>query len=127
MAKGNVRVLKDPEPQVFFLQYGASTLDFELRIFVNSLTDRLYAADEINVEIAARFQEHGVEIAFNQLDVRLHDAKGGPIEWGAPAVRERQADRQDDSDKTRTSQAEGSPRRGKQDRGTLDDGPEDEG
>ena len=126
-AKGNARVLKDPEPQVFFLQYGASTLDFELRIFVNSLTDRLYAADEINVEIAARFQEHGVEIAFNQLDVRLHDAKGGPIEWGAPAVRERQADRQDDSDKTRTSRAEGSPRRGKQDRGTLDDGPEDEG
>ncbi|WP_458527441.1 mechanosensitive ion channel domain-containing protein, partial [Onishia taeanensis] len=83
-AKANERVLKDPEPQVFFLQYGDSSLVFELRIFVNSLLDRLYAADEINVDIASRFKEHGVDIAFNQLDVRLHDATGGPINWESP-------------------------------------------
>ncbi len=105
-AKDNERVLKDPEPQVFFLQYGASTLDFELRIFVNSLIDRLYAADEINVEVASRFQEHGVEIAFNQLDVRLHDAKGGPIEWGAPPARAAQTDKQDDNENTRGARVE---------------------
>ncbi|MGB8711916.1 MAG: mechanosensitive ion channel domain-containing protein, partial [Onishia taeanensis] len=121
-AKGNARVLKDPEPQVFFLQYGASTLDFELRIFVNSLIDRLYAADEINVEIASRFHEHGVEIAFNQLDVRLHDAKGGPIEWGAPPVREAQADKRDGNEGAPANRADGKRQGDRTDSGKADDG-----
>lgn len=75
-ADENARVLRDPEPQVFFLSYGASTLDFELRIFVNSLVDRLHAADEINGRVDALFREHGVDIAFNQLEVRLHRRDG---------------------------------------------------
>nr|WP_192037168.1 mechanosensitive channel MscK [Halomonas sp. YLGW01] len=95
-AKANARVLTDPEPQVFFLKYGASSLEFELRIFVNSLLDRLHAADEINVDIASRFEAHGVEIAFNQLDVRLHDATGGPLDWAArPPARQARGGKKD--------------------------------
>ncbi|SDO27479.1 MULTISPECIES: mechanosensitive channel MscK [Halomonas] len=76
-ASENARVLADPEPQVFFMSYGASTLDFELRIFVNSLGDRLFATDELNCRVGELFAEHGIEIAFNQLDVRLHRASDG--------------------------------------------------
>ncbi|WP_231566366.1 mechanosensitive channel MscK [Litchfieldella xinjiangensis] len=79
-AKENARVLADPEPQVFFMNYGASTLNFELRIFVNALTDRLFATDEVNTRIDALFREHGVEIAFNQLDVWLHSAQGQAVQ-----------------------------------------------
>ncbi|WP_343232817.1 MULTISPECIES: mechanosensitive channel MscK [unclassified Modicisalibacter] len=75
-ADENPRVLADPEPQVFFMAYGASTLDFELRIFVNTLGDRLLATDEINGRVGELFAEHGIEIAFNQLDVWLHRADG---------------------------------------------------
>ncbi|MFY0991975.1 mechanosensitive channel MscK [Halomonas sp. C05BenzN] len=75
-ADENPRVLADPEPQVFFMDYGESTLNFELRIFVNSLGDRLFATDEINCRVGELFAEHEVDIAFNQLDVWLHRPGG---------------------------------------------------
>ncbi|MFP4137891.1 MAG: mechanosensitive channel MscK [Halomonas sp.] len=75
-ADENARVLADPEPQVFFMSYGDSTLDFELRIFVNGLGDRLFATDEINCRVGELFDAHGIDIAFNQLDVWLHRADG---------------------------------------------------
>jgi len=75
-ADENARVLADPEPQVFFMDYGDSTLNFELRIFVNALGDRLYATDEINCRVGELFGEHDVDIAFNQLDVWLHRPGG---------------------------------------------------
>ncbi|MDI5987062.1 mechanosensitive channel MscK [Halomonas sp. M4R5S39] len=75
-ADENPRVLADPEPQVFFMAYGESTLTFELRIFVNSLGDRLFATDEINCRVGELFADHEVDIAFNQLDVWLHRTDG---------------------------------------------------
>ncbi len=71
-ADENPRVMADPEPQVFFMDYGDSTLNFELRIFVNALGDRLYATDEINCRVGELFDEHDIDIAFNQLEVWLH-------------------------------------------------------
>ncbi|HIX61867.1 MAG TPA: mechanosensitive channel MscK, partial [Candidatus Halomonas stercoripullorum] len=66
-AEENERVLNDPEPQVFFMSYGDGTLNFELRIFVNSLGDRLFATDELNCRVGALFEENGIDIAFDQL------------------------------------------------------------
>lgn len=76
VADDNKRVLKDPEPQVFCTSYGATAFNFELRIFVNDLLDRLYAADEINRRLDVLFREHGIRVAFNQMDVWLHDSDG---------------------------------------------------
>ena len=75
-AEENPRVLGDPEPQVFFMNYGESTLNFELRVFVNALGDRLFATDELNCRVGALFAEHGINIGFDQLDVWLHRADG---------------------------------------------------
>ncbi len=75
-ANENERVLGDPEPQVFFMDYGESTLNFELRVFVNALGDRLYATDEINCRVGTLFAENDINIAFNQLDVWLHQPGG---------------------------------------------------
>ena len=50
------RVLDDPEPQVFCLSYGPHSLNFELRIFVNDLLDRLFAADEVNCRVDELFR-----------------------------------------------------------------------
>nr|WP_284892709.1 mechanosensitive channel MscK [Cobetia amphilecti] len=75
-AQENRRVLKDPEPLVFCLTYNQDNFGFELRIYVNDLTDRLYATDEINRWVDARFREHGLKVAFQQMDVWLHRDDG---------------------------------------------------
>lgn len=63
------RVLKDPEPVVFFLSFGASTLDHELRLYVGKLSDRNPTIDLVNRRIDELFAQHNIEIAFNQMDV----------------------------------------------------------
>ncbi|MFN3714520.1 MAG: mechanosensitive channel MscK [Alcanivoracaceae bacterium] len=75
-ANENARVMHEPEPLVFFLAFGASTLDHELRVHVRELGDRLRATDELNRRIDALCKEQEVEIAFNQLDVHLYNANG---------------------------------------------------
>ncbi len=75
-ADENRRVLRDPEPQVFCISYGPTSFNFELRIFVNDLLDRLYASDEINRRLDLLFKQHGIRVAFNQMDVWLHGENG---------------------------------------------------
>ena len=70
-ATENHRVLKEPQPEVYFLTFGESTLDHELRIHVRELGDRTPAIDEINRMIDQSFNQHGISIAFRQVDVLL--------------------------------------------------------
>jgi len=84
-ARENPRVLRDPEPQVFFETFGESTLDHTLRVHVRELSDRLNATDEINRRIDELFREHNIEIAFRQVDVFVKNVKSGqeqPLESG---------------------------------------------
>ncbi|MEH6444305.1 MAG: mechanosensitive ion channel domain-containing protein [Oceanospirillaceae bacterium] len=74
-ANSNYRVLQSPAPEVFFTTFGNSTLDFELRFFVDSLSDRNLAIHEINQQINQAFKQQSVSIAFPQLDVHLHRNK----------------------------------------------------
>lgn len=76
VASENPRVLPEPEPQVLFLNFGDSTLDHELRIHVRELGDRNRAIDEINRQIDHMFREHGIEIAFRQMDINLRNSEG---------------------------------------------------
>lgn len=66
-------VLKDPEPKVYFLNFGASTLDHELRVYTKELGERNQAIDYINRRIDGIFAEHNINIAFNQLDVHIQN------------------------------------------------------
>lgn len=75
-ARENPRVLKDPEPQVFFLNFGDSRLEHELRLHVRDLADRNPVIDEINRRLDSEFREHGITIAFRQLDVHLKNRNG---------------------------------------------------
>lgn len=67
------RVLNEPPPSCWFLAFGGSSLDFELRVFVGALSDRLEAQNGLNMRINQLFAENGIEIAFPQLDVHLRD------------------------------------------------------
>jgi potassium efflux system protein len=79
-AKENPRVMTDPEPQVFFLAFGASTLDHELRLYVRELRDRSYTVDELNRRIDQLCRENDINIAFNQLEVYLHNQEGKEVQ-----------------------------------------------
>jgi len=79
-AHENTRVMSDPAPLVFFLNFGASTLDHELRIYVRELGDRSYTVDELNRSIDKLCRENDINIAFNQLEVYLHNQSGSEIQ-----------------------------------------------
>jgi small-conductance mechanosensitive channel len=71
-ARENPNIAKAPAPQVLFLSFGASSLDFELRAVVPDAESRLGVRSELHQEIDRRFREAGVEIAFPQHVVHLH-------------------------------------------------------
>ncbi|MGR5206966.1 mechanosensitive ion channel domain-containing protein [Vibrio sp. PNB23_22_7] len=73
VAKEHSIVLDDPAPSVFFLSFGASSLDFELRVYINSIDHRLPTLHIINSKIDKLFKQHGIEISFPQMDVHVRD------------------------------------------------------
>jgi small-conductance mechanosensitive channel len=60
-----------PPPQVLFLSFGESSLDFELRVWVKDADHRLKVQSELHQEIDRRFREAKIEIAFPQQDLHL--------------------------------------------------------
>jgi potassium efflux system protein len=78
----NPRVLREPEPLLFFLNISASTFDYELRFHVRELGDRNASTDEILTRIALSFREHNVEMAFNQVDVMIKNLQGLELNLG---------------------------------------------
>ena len=71
IAADNATVLKDPAPQVLFSALGASSLDFEFRIWIEDFSDRRRVQSELLVEIDRRFRELDIEIPFPQSDLHL--------------------------------------------------------
>ena len=65
----NQRVLRDPEPGIYFTGISASTFDYELRYYVRDLGDRSSSMDEILTRLVLAFRDNNIDMAFNQLDV----------------------------------------------------------
>ncbi|OTA21301.1 miniconductance mechanosensitive channel MscM [Xenorhabdus beddingii] len=79
-ANDNPRVMSEPGPQVYFMSFGASTLDHELRLYVRELGDRSRTVDEVNRNIDKLCRENDINIAFNQLEVYLHNGQGESLQ-----------------------------------------------
>ena len=77
-ARKNSKVAQTPPPQVLFLGFGANSLDFELRVWVVDVGERLTVKSELHQEIDRSFREAGIVIAFPQRDVHLDGTK--PLE-----------------------------------------------
>ena len=81
VARTSPRVLHNPPPRVFFLQFGDSSLSFELRVFTRGVDSRFLARHELHMSIDKAFREAGIEIAFPQRDLHVRSL---PKEWRAP-------------------------------------------
>jgi len=64
-------VLNEPAYNVFFLEFGDSSLSFEIRAFVSGAARRLPVMHDLHMEIDRRLREANIEIAFPQLDIHL--------------------------------------------------------
>ncbi len=62
-----------PTPRVLFLQFGDSSLNFELRCHIKNIDMRRIVISDVNFAIDKAFREHGVEIPFPQRDVHIRD------------------------------------------------------
>jgi small-conductance mechanosensitive channel len=68
-------VLSDPAPSVYFLEFGASSLDFMMLIWAKKFNMSWDIKDHVNFEIERRFAEEGIEIPFPQMDVHLKEGE----------------------------------------------------
>ena len=73
VAKAHDNVLKYPAPDVIFVNFGASSLDFALRFWVKDFEMGAGTASDIRLGIEKLFQAEHIEIAFPQLDVHVKD------------------------------------------------------
>ncbi|MDD5580184.1 MAG: mechanosensitive ion channel [Methylobacter sp.] len=62
-------VLTEPEPSVWFIGFGESSLNFSIFIFVSELANRLPATHAVNVRLEKALREHNIAIHFIQREI----------------------------------------------------------
>ena len=73
LANEQAEVLDDPTPSVYFTGLGASSLDFEVRMYVRSLSERLTVTHAYLMTLEKRLAEHDIAIPFPQRDLHIKD------------------------------------------------------
>ena len=63
--------LRVPEPQAFFLGFGDSSLNFELRVFIPSIDHLMDVRNDLHMAIDQAFRKANIEIAFPQQDIHI--------------------------------------------------------
>jgi small-conductance mechanosensitive channel len=64
-------LLSEPEPQVLFVEFGASDLKFIIRVWSKAYNTPDEVKDIINRRVNARFKEEAIEIPFQQIDIHM--------------------------------------------------------
>jgi small-conductance mechanosensitive channel len=70
VAQGNPRVLNDPNPRAYFIDFGDSSLNFRLLAWVDQ-DHRLEVESELRIEIDEQLKQAGIEIPFPQRDLHV--------------------------------------------------------
>lgn len=73
----NALVLEDPEPTVFFLGFGDSSLDFEVRAFIQDVSNRLRVTHELHMDIDQALRDNKIEVPFPQRDIHIRSVVQG--------------------------------------------------
>ena len=69
--KNKTDILTQPGPQVFFLEHGDSSLNFEARVYVEKTEYRLPVTHAINSSFNRTLAEHNISIPFPQRDLHI--------------------------------------------------------
>jgi small-conductance mechanosensitive channel len=76
-AEANPMVLNMPQPVAFFLAFGASSLDFELRVWIPEFLNKTQVLSDLNQDIENEFAQNNIEIPFPQTDLHLRSVDEG--------------------------------------------------
>ncbi len=82
--RANPDVLVEPPYSVFFVGFGDSALNFEIRAYVDSIDKRLRVTHALNVAIERALSENGISIPFPQREVTLRAAPGTVLPLSPP-------------------------------------------
>lgn len=72
-ANAHAEVVSSPAPRVIFMDFGASSLDFQLRVFLRDIGDCTTVASDLRFAIFRAFADAGIEIPFPQNDIHIRD------------------------------------------------------
>ncbi|MFT5088153.1 MAG: potassium efflux system protein, partial [Planctomycetota bacterium] len=64
-------VLADPAPQVQFLEFADSSLNFDLLVWIKEPTRQRFIRSDLNFAIDRAFREHNIQIPFPQRDLHI--------------------------------------------------------
>lgn len=73
-AEENEHVLKTPEPEIFFLEFGDSSWNMRLRVWIDTPSRHQKIKSDVNVSIVHIFRKYNIEIPFPQRDVNFRNA-----------------------------------------------------
>ncbi len=76
VAGAHEEVVKEPEPRVRFRSFGASSLDFELLVWIAQPVLRGRISHELNMQVYAAFNAAGIEIPYAKQDVYIKEFPG---------------------------------------------------
>lgn len=79
LADEHEHVLEEPAPIVMFSNFGNSTLDFNLMVYIDNLSNSTSTQTDLRLAIIRTFREHNIDIAFPQLDVHLKTNNNHPL------------------------------------------------
>ena len=73
-AKNHQEVLSMPSPQVFFTEFGNSSLDFNLLVWISKPYKQFQIKSDLYFKIDSKFREENIEIPFPQQDLHLRSS-----------------------------------------------------
>jgi len=75
----NQEILRDPEPDVHLREFGDSSWNMKLRVWIDNPKRHPVVRSDINCAIVRKFRENGVEIPFPQTDLHLRSPLPMPL------------------------------------------------
>lgn len=73
-ARSVKEVLHEPAPAVHFADFGDSSLNLQIRVWINEPRDHTTIRSHVNFAIERSFRKHNLEIPFPQRDIRLRSS-----------------------------------------------------
>ena len=80
VAQENKEVLKRPKPEVLLVEFGDSSWNMELRVWIPNPKRWWQARSDVNCAIVRKFRENEIEIPFPQRDLHVRSTTEIPVQ-----------------------------------------------
>lgn len=82
VAEENPNILSTPQPDILLLEFGDSSWNMRLRVWISDPKQYYPILSELNCAIVEKFRQHNVEIPFPQRDLHVRSPLPVPLQTG---------------------------------------------